>query len=583
MAELDFSKLPSYQPRRFVPGQVNLTDIEQVVSLYRKLLACKISSVEELETFLLDRSELDAAVHQQGTILYIRMTCQTDDPSRAKMYKNFTESIEPAVKLFTNKLDCKYLEASKQFKLDEKRYEVYNRLIHADAELFREENVQLQTQEALLCQEYQAVCGAMTVDFEGVEYTMQQMRKFLQEPDRSLRESTWRAACERWLADTARINEIFKKMLLLRNQIGLNAGFDNYRDYKFREYHRFDYTPADCKKYHEAVEHLIVPVLADIVENRRSQMNLSTMRPWDFDLAYPVDPKGRAALKPFGTIDDFIYQMVEVFHRIEPEFGSQFQEMVELDLLDVASRKGKAPGGYQSTLDDARKPFIFMNTVNSNEDLLTLLHEGGHAFHTLACTHEPLLAYRSEGGLPIEFAEVASMSMELIGIEHLSVFYNEQDIRRSWCNKLEGIVSILVMIATIDAFQHWIYENPGHSHEDLIKAWIKIHNRFAGRLWDWSELEKERGYLWHRVLHVFQFPFYFIEYGIAQLGALRLWLQYRKDASGTLSNFRKALALGGSKPLPELFAAAGLKFDFSEGTIAPLIEVVAKELENLQE
>lgn len=582
MAELDFSRLPSYQPRRFVPGEANLTDIEQVVSLYRKLLACEIGSVEELETFLLDRSELDAAVHQQGAILYIRMTCQTDDPNRAKMYKDFTESIQPAVKLFTNQLDCKYLEASKRFKLDEKRYEVYSRSIHTDAELFREENVQLQTQEALLRQEYQTVCGAMTVDFEGVEYTMGQIRKFLQEPDRPLRESAWRAGCERWFADTVRINEIFDKMLLLRNQIALNAGFDNYRDYKFCEYHRFDYTPADCKKYHEAVEHLIVPLLADIVENKRGQMNLSTMRPWDFDLVYPVDPKGRAALKPFGRIDDFTYAMVEVFHRIEPEFGAQFQEMVEIGLLDIASRKGKKPGGYQSTLDEARKPFIFMNTVNSNEDLFTLLHEGGHAFHTLACTHEPLLAYRCEG-IPIEFAEVASMSMELLGTAHLSVFYNEQDIRRSWCYKLEGIVSILVWVAAIDAFQHWLYENPGHSHDDRIKAWIKIHNRFVGRLWDWSELEKEHGYLWHRQNHIFEVPLYYIEYGIAQLGALQLWLQYRKDASGTLSNFRKALALGGCKPLPELFAVAGLKFDFSEGTIAPLVEAVAKELENLQE
>ena len=237
----------------------------------------------------------------------------------------------------------------------------------------------------------------------------------------------------------------------------MNAGYDNYRDYKFCEYHRFDYTPADCKEYHESVEHLIVPLLADIIDNRRVQMNLSTMRPWDFDPMYPVDPKGQAALKPFGRIDDFIYLMVEVFHRIEPEFGSQFQEMVDIGLLDIASRKGKKPGGYQSTLDEARKPFIFMNTVNSNEDLFTLLHEGGHAFHTLACAHEPLLAYRCEECIPIEFAEVASMSMELLGTEHLSVFYNGQDILRSWRYKLERIIFVLVWVATIDAFQHWLY------------------------------------------------------------------------------------------------------------------------------
>ena len=574
-SDLNFDKISPYQPRQFVPCDVDLSDISQVVMLYNKLYERDITSVEQLESFLLDRSELDAVLGQYEAVLYIRMTCQTDDQVRANEYKKFIETILPAVKPLADKLDRKYLDDSKGFVLNKKRYEVYNRNTKADVELFREENVPLQTEEELLSQEYQTICGAMTVNFQGKEYTMAQMRKFLEQTDRSVRESAWRATAERRLHDTQRLDEIFDKMLIVRQQIATNSGYDNYRDYKFHEYHRFDYTVDDCKQYHDAIEKLAVPVLADIYEQRKSQMNLSSLRPWDVD----VDPQGREPLKPFETIDEYMAGAKQVFQRVAPELGDQFQEMIDLGLLDLASRKGKAPGGYQENLWEARKPFIFGNAVGINYDLGLIFHEGGHAFHSFAYADESLLSYRDP---PIEFCEVASMSMELFASPHLGLFYNELDAKRSYRLHLESIIRFLPWMATIDAFQHWLYENANHTSSQRRKAWLQIHNRFGGGLIDWSGLEFQQQYRWHRQLHIFQAPLYYIEYGIAQLGALGLWLQSKQDPCSALANYRKALALGGSRPLPELFAAAGLEFDFSEKTIAPLVDAVRQELTQLQ-
>ncbi len=467
---LDFSKIPPYQPRRFVPDKVDLSDVGQVVSLYNKLYERDITSAEHLESFLLDRSELDAVLGQYEEVLYIRMTCQTDDPAKAQAYKRYIETILPAVKPLKDKLDRKYLESSKSFALDKKRYEVYDRDTKADAELFREENVPLQTKEELLSQEYQTICGAMTVDFQGKEYTMAEMKKFLEQTDRSIRESAWRVTVQRRLQDAQRLDDIFDKMLILRQQIAVNAGFDNYRDYKFRQYHRFDYTPEDCKRYHDTVEKLVVPVLVKIYEQRKKQMNLSSLRPWDLE----VDPLSREPLKPFETIDEYVAGTKRIFQSIDSEFGKQFQEMIDLGLLDLASRKGKAPGGYQASLLEARKPFIFWSATGVDHDLRTLLHEGGHAFHSLACANDSLLAYRHA---PHEFGEVASMSMELFAGPHLSVFYNEQDAKRSCRTHLEYAVYLLARVAMFDSFQHWIYENPGHSASERIQQWVNLHQR----------------------------------------------------------------------------------------------------------
>lgn len=472
---LNFAEIAPYQGRQFVPCDADLSNVGQVVGLYNKLLEREIASVKELEALLLDRSEFEAALDQHKAVLYIRMTCQTDDPARAQAYKSFTETILPAMKPLADELDRKYLDACKNISLDEKRYEVYDRSVRTDVELFRQENVALQTKEELLSQEYQAVRGTMTVTFQGQEYTIPEMRKFLEQTDRSLRESAWRARANRLLQDAERLDEIFDKMLGLRQQIAANAGFENYSDYKFREYHRFDYTVNDCRQYHGAVEKLVVPVLARIYKQRKKEMNLSSLRPWDLD----VDAQGREPLRPFERIDEYLKGSKEIFSRIDPELGSQFQEMIDLGLLDVGSRKGKAPGGYQENLSEARKPFIFGNAVGTDDNLRLILHEGGHAFHSFACAGDPLLNYRHA---PIEFCEVASMSMELLARKHLGVFYSEEDADRSRRVQLEFIVFILAWVGTIDAFQHWLYENPNHSLDERRDAWLGIYRHSAAVL-----------------------------------------------------------------------------------------------------
>ncbi len=570
-AHLDFKQLPRYQQRTFVPENTNLKDPQQVTGLYQSLFERTIGSSQDLEQWLWDRSELESVLDQEGAVLYIKMTCQTDDPQYAQDYKRFVEAIFPVIKPLDHQLNHKYIQERKRFTLDPSRYEVYDRSIRTEVELFREENVSLQTQLQLLAQEYQEICGAMTVQFQGKEYTLPQMRKFLLEQDRSLRELAWKAVGTRRWQEENRLDDLFDQMLSLRAQVAINAGCHNYCEYQFRAYHRFDYTPHDCKKYHDTVAELVVPLWKDILLRRTQQMSLTHLRPWDLE----VDLLGRPALRPFNHVEELMGGVKTVFKQMDQDLGRQFTEITDLGLLDLDSRKGKAPGGYQSMLAEIRKPFIFMNAVGMDSDVRTLLHEAGHAFHALASSNQPLFSYRHA---PMEFCEVASMSMELLADNYLSVFYNKEEGWRSRLLLLEDIVEILVWVATIDAFQHWIYENPHHTRDERQRTWISIRQRFGGDLVDWQGLEKFHVSLWHRQLHIFESPFYYIEYGIAQLGALQLWLQAKEDFKKALDNYRRALALGGSRPLPELFATARLEFNFTAKTIDPLMRALRKEL-----
>jgi oligoendopeptidase F len=385
---------------------------------------------------------------------------------------------------------------------------------------------------------------------------------------------------QRWMQDAERLDGIFDEMITLRHKTALNAGELNYRDYKFKEKHRFDYTPEDCYRYHNAVKEAVVPALGRILRHRQEVMHLDRMRPWDFNPGQPADPYGRAALCPFKRTEDLVSGVRKIVGRFHPDFDRVIANMDEFGLLDLASRKGKAPGGYQESLEERRQQFIFGNVVGSNDDIYLLLHEGGHAFHSAACRDEPLIAYRFA---PVEFCEVASMAMELLGSRYLGEFYNEADARRAWREKLEDTVFGLVWVANIDAFQHWIYEHPQEGRQGRHKAWLKIFNSLFGQFYDWSGLPDYRSTAWHRQLHIFQAPLYYIEYGIAQLGALGIWQQAQDNLDTAINHYRAALALGGSKPLPELFAAAGVEFDFPARTVGPLIETVMNEWEKVRD
>ncbi|MBT4529993.1 MAG: M3 family oligoendopeptidase [Phycisphaerae bacterium] len=556
----------------FIPADIDATTWDNLQPYYQLLLDREFSCSDCIEQFLLDRSELDAAVAEAGSDLYIAMTCNTEDEDAKNGFLSFIENVEPELKKVGFELNKKVVRSEFVAGLNPVRYGVMLRNWFADVEIYRDENVPLQTEDTKLGQEYSEVCGAMMVNFDDEEKTMPQMGVYQQDQDRNVRESAWRSVAERRLQDRDAIDGIFDKMVKNRNQTAHNAGFDNYMGYVFAEMHRFDYTPDDCVVFHDAIEQKCMPIVRKLAEERKAALGLDTLRPWDLS----VDPCGLDALKPFDTADDLIEKTSKLFHRMGEGLGDMFDTMRDGGYsLDLASRKGKAPGGYQASRDRKRMPFIFMNAAGLPRDLDTMVHEAGHAFHYMLCRHDDLVWNRTA---PLEFAEVASMSMESLAYPFLDEFYTEAECKRAIRKHLEGIVNILPWVATIDAFQHWIYLNPEHTRDERTAKWVELGKRFGGGV-DWSGLEAEQEAAWHRQLHPFEVPFYYVEYGIAQLGALQMWLQYRQDPQAAITAYKKGLSLGASKPLPELFETSGLQFDFSLEMVGELMLVVEEELD----
>ncbi len=577
MSLLPFGDLPVHTARKFVPARIDLGNWAEIEPLFDRL-ETQIQAADsaiKLEKWLLDWGEFCAALDEESSRRYIAMTCHTDSAEAEKSYLQYVEQIEPALKPRQFKLEKLYLGHPLRKTLPKDRYEVLDRNTALHVELFREENVPLETEEAKLSQQYQKLSGSLTVQFRGEEKTLVQMSRFLEEPDRALREEAWRLVSERRLKEVANFDQIFDQLTVIREQIAKNAGFSNYRDYAFRARGRFDYTPEDCFQFHDAIEKEVMPLLRKLQRERREQLKLPTLRPWDLS----VDPLNLPALRPFEKVEVMVERTQKIFDQLDSNLAKGFRLMSDLQLLDLANRKGKAPGGYQSTLSEARLPFIFMNAVGVQRDVETILHEAGHAFHALATQPEDLYGYRHA---PIEFCEVASMSMELLGNEHIENFYNPADAARARRDHLEGIIEIFPWIATVDAFQHWLYTHPGHTREQRSAAWLRLMDRFGGDV-DWTGFEEVRANLWQRQLHIFIHPFYYIEYGIAQLGALQVWANSKQDRSRALQRYQDALALGGSRPLPALFEAAGCKFDFSARTVKPLIELISSQLLQLEQ
>ena len=556
--------------------RIDLGDWPQIAPLFDRLeaRAAQCRTAGELEEWLLDWSELRSALDEESARRYIAMTCHTDSPEAEKAYLHVVEHVDPELKPRQFKLAQLYVAHPLRARLPSPRYQVFDRDTKLHVELFRPENVPLETEEAKLGQQYQKLAGSLTVTFRGEEKTLPQMGRYLEEPDRALRQEAWELVAHRRLQEAEKFEENFDQLAKLREQIAANAGFKNYLEYAFRARGRFDYTPADCRSFHDAIETDVMPLLRELQAERQRHLQLSALRPWDL----AVDPLNRPALRPFEQVDQMVSATQRIFNHLDGTLAEGFQTMQDSHLLDLANRKGKAPGGYQYSLEEARLPFIFMNAVGLQRDVETLLHEAGHAFHALATRTEDLQAYR---GAPIEFCEVASMSMELLGNEYLEEFYAQPEANRARRAHLEGIVGVFPWIATIDAFQHWIYSHPGHTRAERTSAWLELMDRFGGQV-DWSGHEKARAQLWHRQLHIFIHPFYYVEYGIAQLGALQIWNNSKRNKVLALQDYQKALALGGSRPLPELFAAAGCRFDFSSATVKPLIDMVRGELAKLR-
>lgn len=548
---------------------------ENLEPIFQELLARNINTATELEQWLRDRSELEAALEEDFAWRYIRMTCDTGNEKLVADFQYFATEIEPKMAPLNNELNKKFIQCPFIDELDQQKYFILIRGTKKALELFREENVPLQTEIQLEQQKYQAIAGSMSVQLNGQEYTLEQAAVFLKDVNRSIRQEAWAAISKRRLQDKEKLNDLFDKLVKLRHQVAINAGFSNFRDYMFQALGRFDYTPEDCFRFHEAIENQVVPVLSQQAEQRKSALGLTALKPWDTD----VDTSGKTALKPFESGQELIDKTISCFNALHPALGERIQAMKANGLFDVESRKGKAPGGYNYPLAETGAPFIFMNSANTFRDLTTMVHEGGHAIHTFLTADLELNDFKH---CPSEVAELASMSMELISMDEWGTYFNNpEDLKRAKRDQLKDVLKTLPWVATVDQFQHWIYTHPEHSAEERNTAWKEIFERFGANFIDWSEHPDAEAYLWQKQLHIFEVPFYYIEYGIAQLGAIAVWKNYKTNPEKGLENYLNALKLGYTKTIQEIYAAAGIRFDFSPDYVQELIGFVQDELHKL--
>lgn len=548
---------------------------ENLSPIFEELQHRTIHNVNELEQWLRDKSELEAALEEDFAWRYIKMSCDTANEQLVADFQYFATEIEPKIAPIANALNQKLVESEYVDELDQQKYFVYLRAVRKALELFREENIPLFTELQVKQQKYQGISGAMSVDINGQEYTLEQASNFLKDTDRSVRQHAWETIQKRRLADKDDLNILFDELVKLRHQVALNAGFENYRDYMFQALGRFDYTPKDCYKFAEAIETEVVPLLREQAEQRKEALGLEALRPWDLD----VNTSGKPALKPFQNGADLIDKSIACFHQIDTSLGDKLAFMKANNLFDVESRKGKAPGGYNYPLAETGAPFIFMNSANSLRDLTTMVHEGGHAIHTFLTANLELNDFKH---CPSEVAELASMSMELISMDQWNVYFDkEEDLIRAKKEQLIDVLKTLPWVAVIDQFQHWIYTNPDHNAADREEAFKQIYTRFGAGFADWTGLEQQFGNVWQKQLHLFEVPFYYIEYAIAQLGAIAVWKNYKENPQLGLQQYLDALALGYTKPMNEIYETAGIKFDFSADYIQELAAFVKSELEKL--
>lgn len=563
---------PTKKPRAFLPADFAVTTWEALRPWYDRLLAWEPHSLEDFLRWLAATDELQAVLQEDLGWRYIRMTCQTDDQAATEAYQFFLEHISPHVMPLDHKLQEKFYHSPYREQLDADRFAIIGRTIANQIDLYREQNVPLFSQLGLKAQQYGATTGAMTVQHDGQTYTLQQAGRLLEQHDRGLRETVWRKIAERRLQDAQLLDNLFDDLLRLRQQVAKNAGFDNYTDYKYRELGRFDYGRQACYAFHDAIEKAVVPLVDELHVLRKQKMGLESLRPWDL----AVDYRGTEPLRPFERAEELIGRARELLAGLHPVIGQTLPILQQMGHLDVDSRVGKAPGGYNYPLHETGVPFIFMNAVGTQRDVTTLVHEAGHAIHSLVTRELP---YNLDRDTPSEVAELASMSLELLSMEGWGHFYpNETDLRRAQLHQIVDTVSLLPWIATIDAFQHWLYDNPGHSQAERKAAWLQVHQRFSGRVVDYTGLEDARAYHWQRQLHLFEVPFYYIEYGIAQLGALQVWRNFLAQPQQALEAYLAALRLGYTQPIGKVYAAAGIRFDFSADMLTDLMEFVRNQL-----
>ena len=556
-------------PRKYISPDFSAKDKDGLIAAYGKLLSYPISTEKEFLQFIEFWSEFACVIDEAGSLAYVKMTCDTKSKEADDEYLHLVQNIFPVCHEYEDKVKKKFLGSEFLNTIDQSYYGLFIKQTKSEDEIYRKENIDLFTKDSVLCQNYQKITGAWMVDFDGKRQTTQQIMVYQENPDRSIRESAYRARVAVHMEDISKLEDLYDEMLAVRKQIAINAGFKNYRDYKFVANARFDYTPEDCLRFHSAIEESLVPLLSEWNKEKCNKLDISSLRPWDLY----VDPDSKGIIKAFDTEEEFCDKVQKIFEDVHPKTGEYFRFMRENKLLDLSSREGKAPGGYMTELSERRVPFIFMNAVGTKRDVDTLLHEGGHSIHAFQAREQLLKGYRSS---PLEFAEVASMSMELLGRPFFNYVYKSEDIERVKKEQLVKIVEFFPFMSMIDSFQHWVYTTEDNGRDARGKKWQELNRKFQPYL-DMSgmdEIEKTR---W-QYPHVYTVPFYYIEYGIAQIGALQVWKNSLKNPKKAVDDYLSGLALGGSKPLPELFKAANISFAMDKNTLSELVSIIKEQV-----
>ncbi|MCO5230028.1 MAG: M3 family oligoendopeptidase [Chitinophagales bacterium] len=566
------SQVVQRKQRVFVAEDLNIQEWADIQPYFEKLLQAECNNVEELEKWMQNRSELESVVSEDYHWKYVYQSCDTNNAEKEAALNRFLENIMPHWMQISNQLNEKISHSPYLNQLDSKKYKIYLRSLKNQLELFREGNIPLMTEVDKLANEYGKISGAMTIEHDGQTLTLQQAQKLLQSTDRNLRKDVFEKIQNRRAQDSETLEDLFDKLLQLRHQIALNAGFDNYRDFMMRSLGRFDYGVNDCENFHQSIANVILPIMKDIHLDRKNRLNYTSLKPYDMDVPTSSD----APLRPFETAQELLDKSISVLNQVDNYFGECIHTMENMHHLDLDSRIGKRPGGYNMPLPEIGVPFIFMNAAGTHSDVVTMLHESGHAVHNFLTKD---LVYNFDKDFGSEVAELASMSMELMTMDNWDVFYTDEALlKRAKREQMERILSILPWIAIVDKFQHWIYTHPTHSREERKQSWRAITDEFSTKVVDWTDYDSFLDYSWHRQLHIFEVPFYYIEYGIAQLGALGVWRNYRKNASQAIQQYKTALSLGGTVSIPEVYEAAGVKFDFSQNNISQLAAMIKDEL-----
>jgi len=562
--------------RNFLPEDLAITSWEQIQTFFEDLKHRALNSVVDLKKWMQDRSELEAVLEEDMAWRYIKMNIDTTDAELQKSFQFFVEHISPKTAPYDHEFNTKFLASPFLKELDQQTYYIYLRAVKNDIKLYREENIALFTELTNKAQKFGEIAAQMMVTINGEEKTLQQASVFLKSTDRAKRKEVFEKVNARRTEDKENLDLLLDELIAKRQKVAKNADFTNFRDYKFQSMGRFDYTKEDCFRFHESIEKEIVPLIAEIQKQRKTDLNLEVLKPWDMS----VDPNGNEPLKPFEGGEQLLDKCIECFDKIRPYYAACLRKMKEMGHLDLVSRKGKAPGGFMYPLYESGVPFIYMNAVGLLRDAVTMVHEGGHAVHSFFTKNLELTAFKST---PSEVAELASMSMELISMEHWDVFFNnKEEWKRARKEQLQGVLETLPWVAMVDEFQHWLYENPTHLHSERHAQWQLIAKRYGTGMIDWSSYEEYQKTAWQRQLHIYEVPFYYIEYGMAQLGAIAVWRNYKQNSEQALDHFDSALKLGYTKSIGEIYAKADIKFDFSPSYVKELADFVKLELDALK-